>query len=121
MISLGAELISEFGETYQVRRTQMGQYIEGVFQPGITELVTALASIQPMSMKEIMRIAEGDRNRERRVVYSADELRIQNEENKAPADVMLVDGQDWTVEKVEKWPNFWKAIIVTSNTDETPE
>ena len=102
-ISLGRSLIASMnGKNYTLKRKNPGSYVAGKWVDGsnISGLV-AFASIQPLSGKEMVRIPEGDRNRERKVAYSADELRVADPSGKYKADILTVDGQDFQVESVE--------------------
>jgi hypothetical protein len=69
-----------------------------------------LASVQPMSGRELQRLPEGMRVAERRVLFTATTLQVVG----AP-DVVRVDGEDWEVESVENWGpaigSFCKATI----------
>lgn len=120
-ISLGRSLIASMnGKNYNVTRRNPGSYVNGKWVEGslITPLV-AFASIQPMTGREMMRIPEGDRNRERKIAYSADLLKVAEPTAKTKADILNVDGQDFQVESVEPWTDYWKAVIVKVNESET--
>lgn len=83
-----------------------------IFEFGDAPVLTCFASQQPLSGSEIVRIPEGDRDRERMKLYSADELRISSEITQAAADVVTVNGIEYQVESVARWTDYWKCIIV---------
>lgn len=87
---------------------------------GSISSLTVFACPQPLSGRETLAIPEGDRNRERLKLYSADELRVKDEVTKADADVVEVDGKLFKVESVQAWSDYWKAIVVSVEPDEEP-
>jgi hypothetical protein len=79
--------------------------------------ITIIGSLQPLSGDEIVRIPEGDRTRERRKIYSLGLLKTEDESNEGKADLVIIDGLKWQVERVEAWPSFWKAFLVRLEED----
>lgn len=121
-IALGRSLIKSMaGKKYKVSRSRGGEYVNGYWVESERDEVEILASIQPLSGKETLNIPEGDRNRERRKIYSADELRVGLQSNQADADIITIDDKQWEVETVEAWPQYWKCIIVTVEPPERDE
>lgn len=120
-ISLGRSLIASMnGKNYTLKRKNAGSYVAGKWVDGtLIPSLVAFASIQPMTGKEMVRIPEGDRNRERKVAYSADLLKVAEPTSGTKADIVTVDGQDFEVESVEPWTDYWKAVIVKVNESET--
>lgn len=86
---------------------------------GDAPLVTCFASQQPLSGSDIVRIPEGDRDRERLKLYSADRLQISSELTLQAADIVTVNGTDYQVESVALWTDYWKCIIVEIEPSET--
>lgn len=84
-----------------------------VMQYGTVQPVTILATEMPLTGHDLLRIPEGDRTRERKKIYSADIVFIENPDTKAKADVVTVYGKDYQVESVETWPQYWKAVLVS--------
>lgn len=119
-VSLGRDLIASMnGQQLTVRRYAPGSYVAGKYVPGATSAPACLASVQPLSGNEIVRIPEGDRQRERKKLYAADLLQISNEAVMQKADEILgLEGRDWQVESVQKWTDYWKCIIVAIEPDE---
>ena len=117
MISLGRSLIAAMnGKNITVRRSSTaGEYVDGVFEPEATTTVVIFGSIQPLSGKELVRLAEGDRTRQRLKVYSADRSLTSRDIVLTEADVLIIDGEDFQVEVVEKWPDYYKLQVVKLN------
>lgn len=114
--SLGASLIRSMGgKKFSVRRSRGGSYVNGVWTEDDTgpAILQVLASEQPVNGKDIERIPEGDRVREVRKLYAAQELRPHNERTGAEADVITIRGQEFQVSTVERWQSYWKCLIVS--------
>lgn len=115
MMKLGRDSIKAMnGKNYTVKRESIaGSYNgEGVWVPGGEGTVTVFASKQPLTGKEIVRIPEGDRTKQRFVLYSADLLKALDEVEGKKADVVTLEEGEFQVESVSPWTNFYKAIIV---------
>lgn len=115
-MSLGRSLIRSMGgKEYPVTRSRGGSYIAGIWtedDSGPADL-KALMSEQPVTGKDIERIEEGDRNKEIKKVYSADELRIHNESTGSQADIVTIRGKQFQVQTVERWTDYWKCLIIS--------
>lgn len=111
-VSLGRNLIQSMnGQTLTGTRTTSTGYVNGVYT-ATTAAISVLASVQPVSADDILRIPEGDRERQMWKLYSADELRAANEATKAKPDQLTIDGDLFIVKMVEKWPAYWKALAI---------
>lgn len=112
---LGASLIRSMGgKPYTVKRTDSGSYSDetGKWEPGTQEDITVVAIIQPLGGKEIARLPEADRTRERLRCFSDTELRTHTQDSGAKADFVTYNGKIYQVESVEPWPAYWKAILI---------
>lgn len=90
----------------------------GTYVPGDTEQLEVLGSVQPMTSDEIVSIPEGDRTRERYRFYSAAPLKNIKTVKLQKGDLVLINDEQFEVEKVDHWPNHGKAIVVRVNTNE---
>lgn len=106
------------GKTYAVTRSSGGQYVEGKFVNQGETVVNITASVQPLTGLETQSIPEGDRNKERLKIYSVDLIQMIEESTGREADIINVDGVEFLVENVEKWPNYYKGIIVKVNPED---
>jgi len=114
MISLGRDLIASMnGQNYSTKRVATGSYNSaGVYVPGTSSTINVFASVQPLGGKDLVRIPEGDRTRQRHKLYSADLMQSNNETTGATADIVTIDGGTFQVESVEKWTDYYKVIVV---------
>jgi hypothetical protein len=96
-------------EAITVRRTAPGTYVAGRYVPGSAQNVTVTANIQPLNGKELLQLAEGDRQRQALKVYTAFALENGDE-------VARADGNRFEVQAVEDWTVFaqphYKARLV---------
>lgn len=117
MISLGRSLIAALGgKNITVKRASIaGDYVNGVFVPQEPTTAVIFGSIQPLGSKEIVRLPEGDRTRQRLKVYSSDKALISRDIVLKLADVLVIDCEDFQVEAIEKWPDFYKLQVVKIN------
>lgn len=109
---LGRSLIKSMGgQLLPVTRFSTGSYVNGTLVQGtpITG-VAALASVQPITGDEIAEVPEGDREREIKKIYSADEL-FPEGPGPRQADLLALDGFSWLVLTAAKWPQYWKCMI----------
>ena len=89
-----------------------GRFSLSLGTPAPVPTAKVFGSLQPMSGEDFERLPAGDRQRARKKIYSADFLRGIDEYTTAKADTLVIDGEEWQVESVETWTNFYKAIIV---------
>lgn len=76
------------------------------------EPLTAFASVQPLTGRELDRLPEGDRNKERLKLYSADPLFTKEQSVTKEADILTIAGEQWEVESVQRWTDYWKCTVV---------
>lgn len=83
---------------YTVTRRAAGTSTKGKVTPGEASTFTIQASVQPLGGRELMRLTEGQRASERRLVFTTVELRT----GTLP-DVITLGDEPWEVEAVESW------------------
>jgi len=96
--------------TYTVTRRATGEVVRGRIQPGTPTTFTIDASVQPLGTRELLRLPEGMRARERRLVFSP----VQLFSGPSP-DTLVIEGWEWEVEGAEDWhvvASFWRCIVV---------
>lgn len=99
-------------KTYTLYRTEPGQFIEGVWTPGLEEQLSARGSLQPMRPKETEVLPEGLRNRARWRFYCKATLLLANEEAGQAADQVLIDGERLEVAAVEDFTRGISGSLV---------
>lgn len=87
--------------TYTVSRFGAGTWSAGVFTRATPTTFSIVASVQPVTGREIRALPEGRRGDEVRVVYTATALRTEGATGSA--DTVSIDGEAWEVFKVESW------------------
>lgn len=89
--------------TYTVERQRPGFYKNGEFQAGKAESVTVRGSLQPLGMREIKMLPEGDRVKDLLKFYSDTALTIIDPRLSRGADRVIIDGERYKVISTEKW------------------
>lgn len=104
-----------FRETYTRERYLAGTYVAGRWVEGALadSSVDAKGSIQPIRDREIQYLPEGRRNREAIVIYTAKDIRTEDEGAGLPPDIVLSRGKQFQVSRVwyhtTPWTHY-KAI-----------
>jgi hypothetical protein len=106
---------------YTVRRTSAGAYVDGVWEPGPIKTIEMRMSMQPLNGEEMLRIPEGQRNKEMRKVYSERRLFAQGELSLGRADIIKEGDNYWEVQRVEDWHRFFRAEVVKIEADKVEE
>ncbi len=86
----------------------------GRAQAGGTSTLTIDASVQPASGRDLLRLPEGRRATETRVVYTPTALIVGGEGAANEADLIAIDGRTWEVQLAESWPGamgYCRAIV----------
>lgn len=106
---------------YTMIRRSAGTLVNGIYTPSATTTTSQIrAVIQPAV--EIARVTAGRDMREREQNQQVDDVQIVHTDTEIKGrtptndpEVIMIDGQEWTVIRVEKWPFsgyfFWKAVI----------
>ena len=99
---------------YIVTRFAPGDYggaVEnGRFRPGPSDTFKVRAMIQPMTGEQLLRLPEGERTRERIVIFTAEQLRTTRQSEVAMADRVAYRGEQFEVESVEAWAGYYRCI-----------
>lgn len=97
--------------TYTVTREPAGTYEAGRYvrlsaatPPIAPTTFDIVASIQPLRGRELADLPEGQRGDELRMIYTVTELRTRSASSES--DVVTIDGEPWTVIRVERWQSF---------------
>lgn len=99
-----ADLINEFGASFLVKRSQGGEYVDGIWNGNAeSEEITIRAVVQPMTARDLQMLEEGRRFTESKRVYTDTLLRTTDDETNQGADIIEIDGEDYEIHSVEKW------------------
>lgn len=115
-------LISSFGSTYEITRFEPGDHINGIWVNGAETQTEMIASIQPLSPYEVMKLPEGSRSKEMIKIYTTFALRATIESLKVKGDRVSYRGRLYEVRKISEWefitdiPHF-KALAVLVEVD----
>jgi hypothetical protein len=107
-----ADVIDNFATgSYVVRRSGAVTWVHGVATPAVGSSFNITALVTPLGGKELMRLPEGDRDKERLVVITKTELRSVGTGGKP--DVVEIGSASYEVSSVEAWSmfGFWKATV----------
>jgi hypothetical protein len=88
--------------TYTVSRYAAPAWVAGVATKATPSTLSIVASVQPVSGREIAALPEGRRANEVRVVYTSTALRTEGVSG-GSADTISIDGEVWEVFKLETW------------------
>jgi hypothetical protein len=102
-----------------VRAIADGEYVEGVYQPPLTQTISVSGSLQPLSPKESLLLPETERNKESFSFFSDAELFPASESGLRPADIVLVDSIKFLVRSVSRWQGvdlpYFKSLLQRVN------
>jgi hypothetical protein len=87
-----------------------GHYVEGRWERGAVETFSILASMQPVTGLNLVRLPEGQRTREHVTIFTETKLQTADARIGVPADVVSWNGFSYEVQTVEAWDSFWKCI-----------
>jgi hypothetical protein len=86
-------------EPITVTRTAAGTYVNGRYLPGDSQVFDAAGNIQPLNGKELLQLAEGDRQRQALKIYTT--FAVENNDT-----VTRADGIQYETQAVEDWTAF---------------
>lgn len=89
--------------TYAVTRQTSGGYTRGVANPTVNSTIQITASLQPATGQDLLRLPEGRRTNETRVIFTDTLLRTGDQGQTVEADLVLIEGDLWEVQHVETW------------------
>ncbi len=96
------------------RRAAAGYDTHGRAQASGTSTLTIDASVQPANGRDLLRLEEGRRTVETRVVYTPTQLLTGGQGSANEADLIAIDGRTWEVQLAEGWPGapgYCRAIV----------
>jgi hypothetical protein len=102
-------------DEYTVKRRTAGSYVDGTWAPGTESEFTIQASVQPTKPDELINLPEAQRTSAAMKVYTNTILRTANEASAIQADCIVVDEEDWEIQKIDKHAlgmAHFKAIAV---------
>ncbi len=114
-MSLSAAILSLSTGTYTVTRYEPATNLSGVVVPGDSESFTIVASVQPLTGRELKSLPEGMRTEEMRALWTPTELRTQGTDN--DPDKVTIGSETWEVVRVEPWPelgDYYKVTLAKS-------
>lgn len=111
-----ADLIDSFATgPYTVTRRAAATWSNGVAVPDPSPTTFSItASVQPASGRDLLRLPEGRRSVETRVLYTSAQLQVGAQGGALEADRVTIDGAVWEVQHVELWPaavGYYRCIV----------
>lgn len=111
-----SDVIDSLGTgNYSVTRRAATSFNHGRAQAGpVQSVFTIDASVQPASGRDLLRLPEGRRSTETKVVFTATQLQVGQEAGASEADIVDIDGRRWEVQLAESWPGttgYWRCIV----------
>jgi hypothetical protein len=103
-----ADLVQSFSTqpgdgTYIVQRRAAATFVAGRPVQAAPTNLSIVASIQPASGKDLLRLPEGRRSNETRVLYTTTRLLTGDQGGPNEADQVTIDGTQWEVQHCESW------------------
>lgn len=89
--------------TYEVSRRAAATFLRGVAVPASPQTFAIRASVQPAGGKDLLRLPEGRRTNETRVIFTTTQLYTGDQGSAYEADVVTVDGEGWEIQHCEDW------------------
>ena len=86
-----------------IRRTEGGEYVDGIWQPGTETEFTARYSVQPASPDDMEMLPEGRRERKAYTLFGDTALRTVTDADNA--DKVLIYGEWFEVSAHQAWRN----------------
>jgi hypothetical protein len=102
-VDIGALIDSFSTGSYVVTRAAHGTTLRGRVQEGAQTTFSITAGAHPARGSDLLRLPEGRRNNETRVLFTTTQLQIGGIDADFEADLVDIDGEDWEVQHVETW------------------
>lgn len=99
-----AALIASFATStgsYTVTRRTKGGFVRGRAQSTTDTTLTITASVQPASGRDLLRLPEGRRMTETRVLFTTTLLLAGDSTREA--DLVTINGESWETQTCEQW------------------
>jgi hypothetical protein len=107
-----SSLISSFSNgTFTVTRTARGSISRGVIAAGTQTSVTITAAWHPATGKDLLRLPEGRRTVETRVLYTITQMYVGGQGADYEADTVSIGGASWECQQVETWQDTSSSRI----------
>lgn len=94
---MSASLIARFGRPVTVQTSPAGSYVDGIWVEPVRTNMTVIASVQPMTAKEVLLLPEGDRQKEAMKLYSTYRFKTQKDGEMETSDYVIIDGRTYMV------------------------
>lgn len=94
---MSASLIARFGRPITVQSSPVGSYVDGIWVEPVRTSMTVIASVQPLTAKEVMLLPEGDRQKEALKLYSTYRFKTQKDGTMETSDYVVIDGRTYMV------------------------
>lgn len=95
--------LAEHFTTVTRKRFAGGAYVDGRWVAGASSELDIVASVQPASSRDLLRLPEGLRTRKTVAVITDDDLQTANESLNQVADRLEYLGEEWEVVSVDDW------------------
>lgn len=103
------DVIADFATgTYTVTRTTQSTYLDGRVIPGADSVFDIVASITPMSGRELQVHAEGNHASEAKMILTVTQIRPIDPTN--AGDSIAINGEQWDFFKVSTWEAFGETF-----------
>lgn len=110
------------GGPVTVERSSAGSHVNGIYQAGEVEIIETVMSIQPLNGREVIKRAEGHRERNYMYAYSPIELYVTDQQLKRMNDKINYNNKVYEVLESEFWDSsnlsiapHWKCLIAEVN------
>lgn len=104
--------IASFASPYTVKR-RAGSFVGGRWTESAPTTFSIDAVFQPLSGRELQRLSQGEQTTELRKGFTGTKLNS-SQAGGAPADLVVIDGEDWEVQNVQPWDalgNYFRVIV----------
>lgn len=99
-----AGLVASFATgTYTVTRTARGNTSYGVVSAGTQTTFTIRASVSPLGDEDLVRVPEGRRTMEARLIFSTTQLYLGGQGDAYEADIISIQSESWQVTDEDNW------------------
>lgn len=108
-MSVAGTVTSFITGTYTVTRTPAATFVDGWAVPGTATTLSIEAGVYPLTGRELEVMSEGQHGSEVRQLYTLTELWTRTPTHEP--DQVTVDGELWTVQRLDKYPSYYRALI----------
>ena len=95
-----------FRRPLTVQRKMAGYYDDnGLFVQGVTNTLKILASVQPLTGEDLQSLPEAQRTLDGYTLYTDTTLNVASQDTGITADVVLINGVSFDVQRHQTWGN----------------